>query len=70
MTERDDDGPTDVTLLAVRTVEPGYEPDFREWFGRVTSAASTFPGHLGGLFGPPTAAGLWVPPSRPYSRSP
>ncbi|MFJ9590822.1 antibiotic biosynthesis monooxygenase [Streptomyces acidicola] len=61
MTETDDDGPTDVTLLTARTVEPGYEQDFREWFGRVTNAASAFPGHLGdGLFRPPAAAGPWV----------
>ncbi|ONK09592.1 antibiotic biosynthesis monooxygenase [Streptomyces sp. MP131-18] len=61
MTETDDSGPTDVTLLTARTVEPGYEQDFREWFGRVTKAASTFPGHLGdGLFRPPTPAGPWV----------
>ncbi|EGX58194.1 antibiotic biosynthesis monooxygenase [Streptomyces zinciresistens K42] len=61
MTETDNTGPTDVTLLTARAVEPGYEQDFREWFGRVTSVASAFPGHLGdGLFRPPTAAGPWV----------
>jgi antibiotic biosynthesis monooxygenase (ABM) superfamily enzyme len=37
MTETDDADPTDVTLLTVRAVEPGYEQDFREWFGRVTT---------------------------------
>lgn len=61
MTETDDVGPADVTLLTARAVEPGYEQDFREWFGRVTDTASAFPGHLGdGLFRPATAAGPWV----------
>jgi hypothetical protein len=41
MTETDDADPTDVTLLTVRAVEPGYEQDFREWFGRVTNATSS-----------------------------
>ncbi|MFD4024872.1 antibiotic biosynthesis monooxygenase [Streptomyces sp. NPDC058576] len=59
--EADEAGRTDVTLLTARAVEPGYEQDFQEWFGRVTTTASTFPGHLGdGLFRPPTAAGPWV----------
>ncbi|QFU88296.1 antibiotic biosynthesis monooxygenase [Amycolatopsis sp. YIM 10] len=60
-TTKTDDGPADVTLLTARTVEPGYEPHFRAWFGRVSSAASAFPGHLGdGLFQPPAPAGPWV----------
>ncbi|MFD6330437.1 antibiotic biosynthesis monooxygenase [Streptomyces niveus] len=61
MTDADDAGRTDVTLLTARAVEPGYEQDFQEWFGRVTKTASAFPGHLGdGLFRPPTAGGPWV----------
>ncbi|MFJ9622471.1 antibiotic biosynthesis monooxygenase [Streptomyces sp. NPDC101181] len=61
MTETDDVTSTDVTLLTARSVEPGYEREFREWFGRVTRATATFPGHLGdGLFQPPTASGPWV----------
>lgn len=56
-----DDDTTDVTLLNARTVEPGYEEDFRVWAGRVADAASAFPGHLGGgLFAPATDTGAWV----------
>ncbi|MGW4840373.1 hypothetical protein [Streptomyces globisporus] len=73
MTETDDVGPADVTLLTARAVEPGYEQDFREWFGRVTDTASAFPGHLGGRVVPAChgcrAMGSDAPVPRPGVRA-
>lgn len=49
------------TLLTSHLIGPESEPHLRAWVGRVTGAASAFPGHLGdGLFRSTEGIETWV----------
>lgn len=53
--------PAEVTLLTSHLIGQESEEHFRAWVGRVTDAASTFPGHLGdGLFRSTEGIRTWV----------
>ena len=49
-----------VTVTVARRVEPGREPEFEKWAGRLTAAAARFPGFLGaGLLRPGHVGADW-----------